>query len=189
MNYNELLDLYAKLETKYEQLTKECEELKNDIKIVKETIDREKGEFEIEEDQIFLLSIEEYNKYKHVIPCINCWWWLRSPHNDSNDVIGVYNADITCRGVYIGNDYGAVRPAIRYNDHLITSPIGSRFTWNGVTWVIIDAEKGIAIAEMPIGFEKFDDKSNNYATSYIRRWLLDWKSKHWISKDWISKDV
>lgn len=183
MNYNELSDWYAKLETKYKQLTKEYEELKNDIKIVKETIDREKSEFEIEEDQIFLLSVEEYNKYKDAIPCINCWWWLRSPDNDSDYVTGVYNDDVTCRRVYIGNDYGAVRPAIRYNGDFMASSLGSRFTWNGVTWVIIDAEKEIAIAEMPIGFEKFDDKSNKYAASYIRRWLLDWKSKHWISME------
>ena len=184
MNYNELSDWYAKLETKYKQITKEYEDLKNEIKIVKETMNREKDEFEDKKDQIFLLSLAEYNEYKHALPCINCWWWLRSPDNDSDYVIGVYNDDVICRGVYIGNDYGAVRPAIRYNKGYITSSIGSRFTWNGVTWVIIDTEKALAIAEMPIGFENFDDKSNNYGTSHIRQWLLDWKSAHWIRMEY-----
>ena len=186
MNYNELLDLYTKLETKYKQFAEECEELKDAIKIVKETMDTKKDEFDkdvfiVEKDQIFLLSIEEYHKYKDVIPHIQCWWWLRSPsRSSSNYAAHVDCDDIVCYNSHVSNINGVVRPVIQYNDNIITSSIGSRFAWNGVTWIIIDTEKALAIAEMPIGFEKFDDKSNNYATSHIRHWLLDWKSTHQI---------
>ena len=182
MNYNELLDLYAKLETKYNQLTKECEELKHTIKITEETVN---NKFDVEKDQIFLLSDQEYNKYRSAIPLIDCQWWLRTFSNDPNYATNVDNngSTIGCADSYGNLIYTncAVRPAIRYNRGLITSPIGSRFTWNGVTWVIIDTEKALAIAEMPIGFEKFDNESNNYATSHIRQWLLDWKSTHLIN--------
>lgn len=49
----------------------------------------------------------------------------------------------------------------------------------GTTWVKIT--DNIYIAENPIGFEKFDDESNDYESSYIRKWLLNWfeERKNW----------
>ena len=84
------------------------------------------------QDQVFLLSITEVNKYfssdsaRQCKPTDyavangawesdngNCWWWLRSPGDDQADA-----ADVTVAGVvyeyghYVGIDTDAVRPAL-----------------------------------------------------------------------------
>lgn len=160
------------LEKRYKELGDEIERLKK----------KEAEEESIANDPIFLLSAEEYNKYKENIPIINCWWWLRSPGCDSRSVALVSGlGSVFKSGDSIENGYHAVRPALRYNPHdtlLNLIPVGDKFVYNGVTWVVIDTEKNLAIAEMPIGFEMFSTISNNYFHSYIRKWLFYWKDTH-----------
>ena len=86
-------------------------------------------------DKVFLLSITEANKYfstdaeRQCIPtayarakgCLvnldnNCWWWLRSPGNGSDNASGVNtNGSILGYGDYVYFDYVAVRPALWIN--------------------------------------------------------------------------
>lgn len=42
----------------------------------------------------------------------------------------------------------------------------------GVTWVKIDTY--LYISEVPIAFRRFDEESNNYETSEVRKFLLNW---------------
>ena len=123
-------------------------------------------------DNIFLLSIEEYEKYKERIPQINCWWWLRSKGDYSVYVASVnYDGSICYAGDDAsGNDHG-VRPALKipYSEE---REIGRRLIIFDFPWITID--KDLAIAEVPIAFRRFDKKSNNYEKSEIRQFLLDW---------------
>lgn len=85
------------------------------------------------QDQVFLLSITEANKYfssdsaRQCKPTEyavaggadvnssngNCWWWLRSPGYNQSNVAGVYGGgDVNERGYYVDYDYTAVRPAL-----------------------------------------------------------------------------
>ncbi|MCL1995009.1 MAG: DUF6273 domain-containing protein, partial [Defluviitaleaceae bacterium] len=62
-------------------------------------------------DKIFLLSVEEFEKYNIPLP-VN-WWWLRSPGLKSYCVAGVYDVG----SAYILDSYinfasGGVRPAM-----------------------------------------------------------------------------
>ena len=83
------------------------------------------------QDQVFLLSITEANKYfssdsaRQCEPTDyavdndygesysgNCWWWLRSPGEYQTDAANVYQAgDVSERGRRVYH-YGAVRPAL-----------------------------------------------------------------------------
>ena len=81
------------------------------------------------EDRVFLLSIEEVEKYfktdedrkckptqyavKQGVNGDNCWWWLRSPGSLSNlaAIVG-YNGSVGSSGVGVPSDRGAVRPAL-----------------------------------------------------------------------------
>ena len=84
------------------------------------------------QDQVFLLSITEANKYfssdsaRQCEPTDyavangalesdsgNCWWWLRSP-GDSQDCAArvLYVGDVREYGYYVDNDSTAVRPAL-----------------------------------------------------------------------------
>ena len=83
-------------------------------------------------DKVFLLSITEVNKYfgtdsarqcKGTDYCYaqgakrasndNCWWWLRSPGDRSDDAAYVYNGgSVSDGGSYVGSRDVAVRPAL-----------------------------------------------------------------------------
>ena len=84
------------------------------------------------QDQVFLLSITEVNKYfssdsaRQCKPTDyavangawesdsgNCWWWLRSPGNYQNYAAYVYGAgDVNEYGSNVIDDGIAVRPAL-----------------------------------------------------------------------------
>ena len=125
-------------------------------------------------DKIFLISIEEYEKYKKHIPYINSWWWLRSPGFYSNCAAHVVNdGSVSNYGndVFLSND--AVRPALKIsNPEFDPLKIGERFVKYSFPWIKID--NNLAIAEVLIAFRRFDKESNEYETSEIRQFLKDW---------------
>lgn len=122
-------------------------------------------------DEIFLLSIEEYEKYKNAIPKIINWWWLRSPGDLSSSAAGVANGgSVGGSGYYVDDIFGCVRPALHLESNNLQ--IGSRTVKYDFPWIVID--KNLAIAEVPIMFDKFDDKSKDYEKSYIRQKLHEW---------------
>ena len=58
-----------------------------------------------------LLSVEEYQKYKHLIPKVPHWWWLRSQYAPTY-VVGVYgHGKMFSTNTHDGN-LGGVRPAL-----------------------------------------------------------------------------
>lgn len=119
-------------------------------------------------DEIFLLSVEEYEKYRYDIPQFNAWWWLRSKGSSSDIVESVCCGNI--KDSYSTFIDGCVRPALRLKSN--AHPIGSRLMKYDFPWIVIDSN--LAIAEVPIATHRFDEKSNNYEASEIRRFLLDW---------------
>ena len=125
-------------------------------------------------DEIFLLSAEEYKKYEPNILRIRCWWWLRSPGLDSHSAACVYSGgsvDDLGHNVFLSN--GAVRPALRISNLESSNlKVGDRFVKYDFPWIKID--DNLAIAEVPIRFHSFDEKSNDYKTSEIRKFLLNW---------------
>lgn len=163
------------------QILKENKALPDSIEAM-ETVITEFESYEkigFEQDEIFLLSVEEYEKYKDKIPHINTWWWLRSPGSTCVDAAHVYsNGAVDFDGHYIINDDYVIRPALRYSNlksEIIKSKIKENaFVFNEIRWVIIDKENEIAITEMPIAFRRFDAESNDYESSEIRKWLLNW---------------
>ena len=102
---------------------------------------------------------------------------MRSPVIGSykSAVIGSYkSASVHGGNVYLDGDYvyngsGAVRPALVIPKDY---KIGERVLAYDFPWIVID--KGLAIAEVPVGFECFDKEFNDYEKSKIRQWLLDW---------------
>lgn len=124
------------------------------------------------DDVIFLLSKDEYLKYRESIPQLNVNWWLRSPG---------YHQFLAARVSYDGSlyynsvnfAYICVRPALRIDKVKIDE---NNFVYCGITWIKIS--KNIAISELPIGMRNFNKNLNNdYENSDIRNWLLDWHEK------------
>ena len=131
------------------------------------------------DDDIFLLSADEYEHYKRMIPHENCWWWLRSPGCSQFSAAYVqYDGSVSYGGLFVDVSDLAVRPALKCSNlesQIIKSTIHKdRFLFHEFPFRIIDAENKIAIAEVPITFDMFDEETNDYETSYIRSKLLAW---------------
>lgn len=127
-------------------------------------------------DKLFLLSTEEYEKYKGVISHIKMWWWLRSPGDYSNYAASVRSGgSINYFGNFVYRDNDAVRPALRI-ENLRSSPlkVGDRIVVYKFPFIVIDATEGLAIAEVPIAFRRYDKASNDYSNSEIRQFLVEW---------------
>ena len=74
------------------------------------------------EDNIFLLSIDEANKYfksdderKANYDGKAAWWWLRSPGCSDGIAACVDYGGGVCKGYFVFLDYGAIRPALWIN--------------------------------------------------------------------------
>lgn len=125
-------------------------------------------------DELFLLSVEEYEKYKGVIPVICAWWWLRSP-----GYISYYEASVTndgsviTEGLFVNSTHG-IRPALKVSKSEISNlKIGDRKIYYDFPFIKIDDD--LLIAEVPIAFDKFNSYSNDYEKSYVKRFLEGWK--------------
>ena len=158
------------LEKKYEELGEEIARLKEEEK-----------KNNVCKDCIFLLSTEEYERYKDKIPYIKCLWWLRSPGDNAYRAAYVGNDGVArSSGISITDILDAVRPALRIiPGQWRPTDRDDRIFRCGMTWIKID--ENLYIAEVPIAFIRFDKKSNNYNTSEIRQFLLDWcnKRRNW----------
>lgn len=161
----------AELEKKYEELGKEIERLK-------------KAPVGFNGDPIFLLSIDEYEKYENDIPIIKEWWWLRSPGDCQNHAALVLNiGSVYYRGDYVFDDENVVvRPALKISN---LKSVNLKFVkdgylvYCGITWKKIGND--LYIAENPIACRRFDVISNDYESSEIRQFLRIW---HEERKNW-----
>ena len=132
--------------------------------------DKESSEPGLSDDELFLLSVNEYERYKNIIPTVQTRWWLRC--EEEHKV-----AFVTAVGeAFIGQDLMArnalgVRPALRFTPDLYmeNKEIGSEFSYKNRPFTKID--KDLAIATVPIGFGEFDTKTSNYLDSDIRKML------------------
>lgn len=125
-------------------------------------------------DEIFLLSVDEYRKYIDVIPQIENWWWLRTPGAYEKYVAMINrNGSITERGEYVNFCWMCVRPALTItDDDFVKLKVGERYAKYDFPWIKID--NTLAIAEVPIGFRRFDTESNDYEKSEVRQYILNW---------------
>lgn len=132
-------------------------------------------------DKIFLLSVDEYERYYDKIPKYDAddkdydyWWWLRTPHK--------YTASSSSNAFYALGYYGyvlsldtsfnrAVRPALDISEFTDLEIADGRFTRLGAEWQVIG--DNLAIAVEPIFNSEFG-KDNNYETSEVRKRLLEW---------------
>ena len=167
------------------EIAKRIEELGNEVQDLKNQLDKvDKVGFE--DDEMFLLSTHEYEQYKESIPHINAYWWLRSPGYYSNYAAYVINVgSVNFYGLGVDYVFDCVRPALKFKSTSYflkrnetgtwtEAKIGDRIIAYNFPWIIID--KDLAIAEVPIAFRRFDDKSNDYETSEIRKFLKEWKN-------------
>lgn len=129
---------------------------------------------DIHSDEIFLLSTDEYKKYVDVIPEIEAWWWTRTPGAHESKAVSVHrNGTVDTIGEYVKYGWVAVRPALTITHDIFAKlKVGDRYVKYDFPWIKIDDT--LAIAEVPIGFVRFDVESNDYEESEVRQYLINW---------------
>lgn len=81
----------------------------------------EYGKFE---DKVSLLNVDEYRKYRKLIPNANYWWWLitpwSTPCNDYKEIVSVVSPS---GGIRNGNCYSSigVRPVCIFSSEIFES--------------------------------------------------------------------
>jgi len=128
-------------------------------------------------DDIFLLSKEEYRKYKSLIPILDDWWWLRSPGYISYSAAVVNGVgSVRSNGYYVALCSGVARPVLRIpNLKFLDIKPGDILIIFGREWVLLD--KDLVIAKKEIRKHRFDKELNNYETSEIKQYLQNWLKK------------
>lgn len=78
-------------------------------------------------DKISLLTVDEYRKYRKLLPNMSKWWWLitpwSTPANDYNSTLTV----VSPSGFFYGNIYdycGGVRPVCIFSSSIFESENG-----------------------------------------------------------------
>lgn len=126
------------------------------------------------EDQLFLLSKEEYAKYADVIPECQTTWWLRSPSSD--DMIVTTIVCVThpvSFGNFVSYTTAGIRPALKINTY--DYKVGEIIVYKKSPFTVID--KDLCVATVPIDFDVFDEENNDYKTSKVRKFLFDFANK------------
>lgn len=130
---------------------------------------------EIEILDVTLLSEEEHEKCKSIIPEMNEWWWLRSPGSSQHSAADV-KSDSSLHSNRVDFELVVVRPAL----FILKSPslrIGDKFNLAGYTWTVID--ETIAICNNHIGIHCFRENwkaedANVYEASDVKKYLENW---------------
>lgn len=76
------------------------------------------------EDKISLLTVDEYRKYRKLLPNMPKWWWLitpwSTPVNDYNSTLAVVSPSGSFLSLYCNGSYG-VRPVCIFSSSIFES--------------------------------------------------------------------
>lgn len=137
----------------------------------------------VQVDGVTLLSEDEYEAYKALIPPIHRWWWLRRVNAPvSGGYAGHVDLDGQVHYERVESDNGGVRPALTTSGFGAASLFpGDRFEARGKRWTVLS--DSLAVCNDIVGkacfresvdwTEKLAD-ANEYEKSDIRKWLQKW---------------
>lgn len=137
-----------------------------------------KKEADLDIAEVTLLSAEEYEAAKDVIPMRDEFWWLRSPCSEGSNRAGFVDDRGRLDFDGVDNEYVGVRPALRIRK-LRSSNLsrGDKFELARHVWTIVS--DSLALCDDIVGYTRFrkdwkDEEANDYESSDIRAWLECW---------------
>ena len=139
-------------------------------------------EFDIKITGITLLSKEEYEENRDIIPAVN-WWWLRSPGGNQS-LAALVRSGGSLNSSRVHYDYGYVRPALYvWNPQSSNLKRGDNFELAGYTWTMLSND--LALCDETVGQTCFRrdwraEDANVYDKSDIKQWLHDWAEESGI---------
>ena len=123
--------------------------------------------------RITLLSLEEYTKYKDIIPLINDdWWWLKDDLFESDRaVLCISDFGVLCNDCVYDN---GVRPVLKTNlSNLNSLNPGNHIRIGSKSFTILswDEFELVALCDELIATRQFDPDNNEWETSELKQWL------------------
>lgn len=132
------------------------------------------GDVGYKDDIIFLLSVDEYEAYKYKIPELWGTYWLRTKGKYDNTAMYYYSGGTVERVGDSVDKRKLIAPALKYESLDIQRVTKHSFSYKNMLWNIIDEDRKIAMIEDYIDLSVFDEESNDYETSDVRTFLLNW---------------
>lgn len=155
----------------------------NITKII-ETTQEEK----IDITEITLISAEEFEEAREIIPpCNEVWWWTRTPDAGYASSVRIVYAGYGGALSYdhAGSSRG-VRPLAIFNPKSSNLKSPDRFKMSGETWTVI--AEGKALCDRCVDRRQFRKEwsakdANMYEKSDVKKWLDEWARKIWEEED------
>lgn len=135
-------------------------------------------EDELEFTGAILLSVEEYEACRDIIPDTSNWWWLRSPgYGSGRAAIVRIDGNVFNYGHIVDYNYDAVRPVLYFNlksDNLLT---GDKIEVAGLTFTVIS--KNMMLCDTTVGESAFRKDwqagdANVYEASDVKKFVDKW---------------
>ncbi len=131
---------------------------------------------------IELLTVKEYNKYKSIIPVLKHSWWLQD-RGDSGCfyVVSWLDQEPFAGAYYSGQRY--VRPVLRVTD--VNYKPGEKAAIFAHSWTALDTIDGVTLllCDAMVTIRRFDKVENQYEGSEVQQWLRSWLAKRQKTTD------
>lgn len=131
--------------------------------------------------EITLLSEEEYDRNRDIIPSVNGMWWLRSCGAlngfGADAVDGFGEVDNEIPGIRLG-----VRPVLLISIYEPSNPKpGDKFELAGHTWTVIRGRMMLCDSIVSDEVMFTTDGKTEYEQSNIKKWLKNWAARNKIT--------
>ena len=143
-----------------------------------------KIEVDLDIAEVTLLSAEEYEAAKDVIPMRDEFWWLWSPCSEGSNRAGFVDDRGRLDFDGVDNDYVGVSPALKIRN-LRSSNLsrGDKFELAGHAWTVVSDD--MALCDEIVGYTCFRkdyeaEDANDYEASDIKKWLEAWAAENGI---------
>ncbi len=121
--------------------------------------------------EVTLLSLEDFNKNKSVIPTVQAWWWLKTSGAYSNKAAYVFiDGDAYAQGYDVSKDKADIRPLFVLDSEISNKlTMGEKVNIGKFTATVL--ANGNCLLDDIVCNHRFDEKSGNYTTSEIKEFI------------------
>lgn len=121
--------------------------------------------------EISLLTLDDFNKCKSIIPAIQAWWWLKTNGAYTNKAAYVFiDGDAYAEGYNVNKDRADVRPLIIVDSKVLNGiGAGDKVTVGKFSATVLNEES--CLLDECVCKHRFDEKSGNYETSEIKAFI------------------
>ena len=123
--------------------------------------------------EITLLTSDEYQSLRHLIPDIHKSWWLKDiSSNDCPNIVAGINSDVFSWAFPGHKRY--VRPALRISGVQVRA--GEKLTIFAYPWTVLETIDNVTLVlcDIPVTLRIYDKAYSKWENSELKNWLETW---------------